>query len=187
MTNTISLYTISNKYLSYLKQFDSRISSHDSKSGSIYVGAVLERADSGAAYFVPLTSYSSKKEGKMRNRQQIIVSILEKGNMNNKLGYMLFNNMIPVPRSELIKVDLTDQSIPKNRMMKKQQIYIRSVFGKVKHKAELVHRKQIEGNSYFLKWCCDFQLLENKCIEYMNAHGLSKQNEVHLEDPDIEI
>lgn len=96
---------------------------HNSTQGSVYVGVVLEISND-VSYFVPLTSYSKKKEAKMKQRKQLVSSLHELGNRDNKLGYMLFNNMIPVPKIELQLIDLSDQSIPKNRMMKLQQTII---------------------------------------------------------------
>ena len=59
MERKIYLYTISNSYINYLQQFDTKISLHNSTQGSVYVGAVLEISND-VSYFVPLTSYSKK-------------------------------------------------------------------------------------------------------------------------------
>ena len=186
MERKIYLYTISNSYINYLQQFDTKISLHNSTQGSVYVGAVLEISND-VSYFVPLTSYSKKKEVKMKQRKQLVLSLHELGNRDNKLGYMLFNNMIPVPKTELQLIDLSDQSIPKNRMMKLQQTYMRSILSGIENKSAVVYRKQINGDPYYVRWCCDFTLLERKCIEFIeNRHNQSQIIE-KSEDLEIEI
>ena len=88
MQNIINLYKVSDRYLNYLQQFDSRVSSHNSTEGGTYVGTILKTTD-GILYFVPLSSYKPNKEARMRNRQQITIYLHEDGNNNNKLGYLL--------------------------------------------------------------------------------------------------
>lgn len=186
MERKIYLYTISNSYINYLQQFDTKISLHNSTQGSVYVGAVLEISND-VSYFVPLTSYSKEKEERMKHRKQLVLSLHELGDSDNKLGYMLFNNMIPVPKTELQLIDLSDQSIPKNRMMKLQQTYMRSILSGIENKSAVVYRKQIDGDPYYVRWCCDFSLLERKCIEFID----SNYSQVHIikknEDCEIEI
>lgn len=174
MERKIYLYTISNSYINYLQQFDKKISLHNSAQGGVYVGAVLEISND-VSYFVPLTSYSKKKEGKMKHRKQFVLSLHELGNSDNKLGYMLFNNMIPVPKTELQLIDLSDQSIPKNRMMKLQQTYMRSIISGIESKSAVVYRKQINGDLYYVKWCCDFTLLERRCIKFIDSNYSQSQ------------
>lgn len=174
MERKIYLYTISNSYINYLQQFDTKISLHNSTQGSVYVGAVLEISND-VSYFVPLTSYSKEKEERMKHRKQLVLSLHELGDSDNKLGYMLFNNMIPVPKTELQLIDLSDQSIPKNRMMKLQQTYMRSILSGIENKSSVVYRKQINGDPYYVRWCCNFSLLERKCVEFIeNNHNQSK-------------
>lgn len=184
MERKIYLYTISNSYINYLQQFDTKISLHNSTQGSVYVGAVLEISND-VSYFVPLTSYSKKKEVKMKQRNQLVLSLHELGNRDNKLGYMLFNNMIPVPKTELQLIDLSDQSIPKNRMMKLQQTYMRSILSGIENKSAVVYRKQIDGDPYFRNWCCDFKLLEEKHNDYIDF--TQNQIQVSAENGDLDL
>lgn len=185
MERKIYLYTISNSYINYLQQFDKKVSLHNSAQGGVYVGAVLE-ISKDVSYFVPLTSYSKEKEVKMKHRKQLILSLHELGNSDNKLGYMLFNNMIPVPKTELQLIDLSDQSIPKNRMMKLQQTYMRSILSGIENKSAVVYRKQIDGDPYYVKWCCDFTSLERRCIEFIESNHsqsqlIEKSNDLEME------
>lgn len=184
MERKIYLYTISNSYMNYLQAFDTRISLHNSTQGGVYVGAVLEISND-VSYFVPLTSYSKEKEEKMKHRKQFVLSLHELRNSNNKLGYMLFNNMIPVPKTELQLIDLSDQSIPKNRMMKLQQTYMRSILSGIENKSAVVYRKQIDGDPYYVKWCCNFTLLERKCVEFIERNH--NQSQISGEDEGLEI
>ena len=186
MERKIYLYTISNSYMNYLQAFDTRISLHNSAQGGVYVGTVLEISND-VSYFVPLTSYSKEKEEKMKHRNQLVLSLHELVNSDNKLGYMLFNNMIPVPKTELQLIDLSDQSIPKNRMMKLQQTYMRSILSGIENKSVVVYRKQIDGDPYYVKWCCDFTLLERRCIKFIESNYSQSQLIEKSDDLEMEI
>lgn len=161
----ISFYTVSKEYLDYLRQFENKISNHNNVDGGTYVGIVLKQGEYN--YFVPLTSYNPTKENKMKKRSRIIIRLFEKDNQSNKLGYMLFNNMIPVPLSELVRIDLSDKTIAKNKMMDKQYIFMNSILERIKNKAHTVYRNRVNGDNYFVNWCCDFELLERKSSEFV--------------------
>lgn len=74
--------------------------------------------------FVPLSS--AKDEKKVNS--QLSIKLFEINNTDNKLGYLLFLNMIPVPNQYLSKIDI--EQIKKNdykyyQLLIKQLIFIR--------------------------------------------------------------
>ncbi|EIL7880425.1 type III toxin-antitoxin system ToxN/AbiQ family toxin [Listeria monocytogenes] len=159
-----SFYTITDEYIGHLREFDKKVHHQYEDNASTYVGIVLRK--NGFNYFVPLSSFSVNKDEKMKKRSQIVIRLFEVNNEENPLGYMLFNNMIPVPDSELINIQL-DMSVPKHKMMLKQLVYMKTIGEKIENKADLVYRKVVEEEvNYFLNFCCDFRLLEAKAILY---------------------
>ncbi|TDL33487.1 type III toxin-antitoxin system ToxN/AbiQ family toxin [Macrococcoides bohemicum] len=161
--NEISFYTVSDKYISYLRSFDNKVHHQYPNGESIYVGIVLKT--NGINYFVPLSSYSENKDKKMKKRNRLIIRLFEHNNLDNPLGYLLFNNMIPVPESELFSINL-DLDIKKHRMMQKQLIFMKGNLDRIENKAKQTYRKRLEEDEYFIKMCCDFQLLEEKYLLY---------------------
>ena len=60
-----------------------------------------------------------------------------------------------------------------------------SILSGIENKSAVVYRKQIDGDPYYVKWCCDFTLLERKCIEFIeNKHN---QSQIIEKSEDLEI
>ncbi|BDR59634.1 type III toxin-antitoxin system ToxN/AbiQ family toxin [Xylocopilactobacillus apicola] len=102
----MNLYTISDEYISYAHKIEPKVALQENYLGDRdYCGIVIKQGKFN--YYAPLSSYSAKKELKMKKRNRIIIRIFEKENLNNRLGYVLLNNMLPVPLSELSRVQIT--------------------------------------------------------------------------------
>ena len=167
MKNSFSFYTVTDEYINYLREFESKVHYQYENNASTYVGVVLKKNDFN--YFIPLSSYKKgnpEKDKAMKKRSRIVTRLFEIGNINNPLGYLLHHNMIPVPDSELIPLPL-DLKKPKHKMMQKQLIYMKSISEKIENKSEVVYRKAAhEKDGYYLKFSCDFKLLEAKATLY---------------------
>ncbi|EGO8836040.1 TPA: type III toxin-antitoxin system ToxN/AbiQ family toxin [Enterococcus faecalis] len=167
MKNSFSFYTVTDEYINYLREFESKVHYQYEHEASTYVGIVLKKNDFN--YFVPLSSYSKDKPQKdinMRKRSRIVTRLFELGNLENPLGYLLHNNMIPVPDSELKRIDL-DLSTPKHQMMQKQLIFMKDISQNIENKSNVVYRKTVyEKDSYYVRFSCDFKLLEAKATLY---------------------
>ena len=100
----LNLYSVSDKYIKYLMQFDNRI--YDNKEDSRiykrkYVGVVLTINDFN--YYVPMSSpkksdYIDYEKKIIRNDTKTIIRIHEGGRL---YGTLRISNMIPVPITEL--------------------------------------------------------------------------------------
>ncbi|HCS93141.1 MAG TPA: type III toxin-antitoxin system ToxN/AbiQ family toxin [Bavariicoccus seileri] len=176
MDSSFHFYTIKDEYVQYLRKFDSKVHYQYKDNASTYVGIVLVKNNFN--YFVPLSSYSKKnptKDKRMKERDRIVIRLFELGNLNNPLGYLLFNNMIPVPNSELLPIVL-DLSISKHKMMSKQIIFMKAINDKIHNKAETVYRKSVfDKDKYYVNFCCDFKILEAKAILY--TKGLDEKQQ----------
>lgn len=106
------LYSVSDKYINYLRNSYPRIYSNkeDSRVHTCkYLGAVIEL--SGYKYYIPLSSPKLKHdyvmidgEKKIRKNSLIVIRITEKNGDNEELkGTLQIGTMIPVPETELIE------------------------------------------------------------------------------------
>lgn len=87
---------------------------------------------------------------------------------NGKLGAINFNNMLPVTKNNIIKLDLNKEfltrSEEKYKKLLKEQIYW------LNRNDEKLYDKYIDStlNTNIAKRCCNFKLLEEKCNEFNN-------------------
>ena len=161
----LKLYTLSQPYYQYISQFDAKVP-HTSvgKESRPFIGIVLHFND--VSYFAPLTS---PKQKHLTMKNAIDFHRIQEG----QLGAINFNNMIPIPSDEAKEIDLnisigmsTDELNYKN-LLKNQKNWcdgnVDVLMNKAKHLRETIETTE---NEKLLRRCCDFKLLEEKCLEY---------------------
>lgn len=81
--------------------------------------------------------------------------------------------MLPVTDKNIIKLDLDKECTTKAeekyiKMLKEQIFWLRRNEYKIYCKSKKLYDKYLNGtlNEKIAKRCCDFKLLEKKCIEY---------------------
>lgn len=162
--NKLNFYTIAPDYINYITPFDQKISmTYDNKAKRPYIGIVFKVYD--VNYFAPFTS-PKPKHLKMHNN----VDFLKID--NGKLGAINFNNMIPVPLNECIKIDVLHELEEKYKNLLLSQINWCNK--KTNNKLILIKAKCLYNtvttgkcNTNLFERCCNFKLLEQKCIEYI--------------------
>lgn len=180
--NELKLYTLSQKYFNYIKQFDKRVPSVAAgKDKRPFIGVVLEI--NGCNYFAPLTS-PKIKHLHMHNAEDFLK--IE----NGRLGAINLNNMIPVPMQEVRKVEmnreLTDSEDTKKykTLLENQRRWCNN------HKKQIINKATNLRNvidkpekRHLRERCCDFPLLEKKCLEYENrvTKTIEKTKQIDLE------
>lgn len=165
----LQLYTISDQYVTYAHSMEPKVSLQDTYEGERdYCGIILQQGQ--YSYFAPLSSYNPDKETKMKKRTRIIIRLFEKNNPKNRLGYILLNNMLPVPTSEVQQVHINlGNGIPKERMLLNQYLFISDdeVSQRIEQKAKTVYRKRCAGqDDFYNTFCNDFKLLEEKMPDF---------------------
>lgn len=115
-------------------------------------------------YFAPL---SSPKHKTMKTTLDFMK--MDNGN----LGAINFNNMLPVTDKNIIKLDLDKECFTKQeekytKMLKEQLFWLNRNDDKLYGRSKKLYDKYINGtlNENIAKRCCNFKLLEEKCIEY---------------------
>ena len=157
----MKFYTVSDKFVSYLKAIDSRVQDnyHAKKT---YLGILI--VVDGRKYIAPLTSYKPKQD-RISSDSPLSFKLQERTDSNNKLGMIQLNNMIPVLDSEISLLDMQAQTPKFRRMLYKQYEYIKTKKTDIQDRALKLYglRTKPEAQDFFKKMCCDFEALE-KCL-----------------------
>lgn len=160
----MKLYNVEDDYVDFLKTFDSKVPDNKIEKRP-FVGVVF--TISGYNFFAPLSSPKLKHCG-MSNAADF-----HKINGGSQ-GAINFNNMIPIPNSELILIDI-DSITDKNykNLLNSQLRFINSVQEVLKKKAEKLYRlvgsddRILSNNQIKIKQrCINFGLLQEKMKEF---------------------
>lgn len=160
----LDLYFIDEKYISFLREFDNKVP-YNKRTTRPYIGVAIRYNE--IDYFAPLSSPKSKHLG--MNEKKVDEFKID----NGKLGVININNMIPTPIKCLTKaIPQVDNDTYRNLLIN-QLDYINN------HREELFRKinffvmmydngklKKIENR------CCNFRLLEEKCLEYSTLIGV---------------
>lgn len=150
-------------YCDYLRKFDYRVPFNYAKKNNRGLLGILFNIDE-FIYFAPLTS-PKKKHLMMHNTTDFLK--LD----NGKLGALNLNNMIPVGRDNYEVINLKD----KNAF---DQSYLNLLKNQLKwlnlNKVQVMYHVDNLYTLYCTKLlpenicdrCCDYKLLEKKCLEY---------------------
>lgn len=161
----LKLVKVDHKYCDYLRLYDKRVAYNSGvKELRPFVG-VLFRVH-GYEYFAPLSSFK-KKHLKMKNTIDFFKI------KNGELGVINFNNMIPVTQDNYKLLSL-NQDTNNQRERKKQMLLKKQLFWLNKNEKFLHLKSKKIYDDYcceilpqtIRKRCCNFVLLEEKCLEY---------------------
>ncbi|KAA8345921.1 type III toxin-antitoxin system ToxN/AbiQ family toxin [Leuconostoc mesenteroides] len=156
----MKIYNITDKYINYLKKYDNKIpeNKHEKRP---FIGVIV--IINGYKYFAPLSSPKLKHKH-MKNTKDF--HKIDEG----KMGVINFNNMIPVPESELIIVDIANiNNIDYRNLLNNQLSFITSINSVIENKAKnlrslfdkqnptLAEQKIIDRCVIFpkIEGCCD--------------------------------
>ncbi len=197
----MELYEVTEAYVSYLRKFEPKkiLSNAEQKSTRKFIGIIIKKGK--YKYVVPLSSpkfgkdfeikgytgkklpadYSSKKYKKdiilLRNTTEPVVFMYSYDSDGiDFYSKIQCNNMIPVPDSELVKVDVNaEPDMAYKILLQKEVNFIR------KHETEIIkkHINPVYNNrihnrmsiGYIRLATPDFLLLEKKCDEWEATHS----------------
>lgn len=159
----LNFYTVKERYVKYMSQFDKKISkSYAEKARRPFIGIVLNV--DGILYFAPFTS-PKLKHLKMKNT----IDFLKIDNGN--LGAINFNNMIPIPIDQCVKIDVENESDEIYKTLLYKQINWCNekenrllILNRAKNLYNKVVNKKLPQR--IIDRCCDFKMLEEKSKEY---------------------
>ena len=196
----MELYEVTEAYVSYLRKFEPKkiLSSADQKNTRKFIGLIVKKGKYN--YVVPLSSpkygkdfaingytgdklpadYSTKKYKKdiclLKDTTEPVVFMYSKDTDGiDFYSKIQCNNMIPVPESELIKVDVNAESdVAYKALLQKEINFVRkNETTIIKKHINPVYNNRINNRmniGYIRAATPDFKLLEQKCDEWEKNH-----------------
>ena len=165
MILNLRIVRVDSDYCDYLRKFDNKVAyNKNEKELRPFIG-ILFKIDT-CEYFAPLSSPKPKHKT-MKNTLDFIKI---KG---GELGALNFNNMIPVSIDNYSLVDLNKETLTVSEMkyqklLREQLAWLNANYNQVKNKSlklyKLYNAEKLPQN--IQDRCCDFKLLEEKCLEY---------------------
>ena len=155
----IRFYEVEDEYRRYLYQFDKKVSL---KSDRNYTGIIVSLEN--IFYVIPLTSKPLRKDGRKRNKRTTVEIYNESGIL---ISALLINNMIPVDLRycNLVNIEkekYKDYLISEYTYLRKKEV-IKEILLKVSNVYDIVKH---DKDDFLKSFCCDFKLLEDKCVIY---------------------
>lgn len=161
----LKIVRVASEYCDYLREFDNKVSYNKfEKELRPFIG-ILFKIDT-CEYFAPLSSPKTKHL-KMKNTVDFFKI------KDGELGAVNFNNMIPVNKENYTLVDLNKETLTISEMkyqklLREQLAWLNANYHQVKNKSFKLYELYTKGRlpENIKSRCCDFKLLEEKCIEY---------------------
>lgn len=157
--NNIRIYEINSEYIKYLSNYQKHIFAQtEGKDKRKYIGIIIEIK--GIKYFAPLLSYKPKHK-KMKESVDFI-KIKDYAVIN-------FNNMIPVPDSQVVYIDINKETNPSYKyLLQAESREVNRQKNRIRKNADIVysHKKHNGDSTALAKRTNDFELLEKLCKEY---------------------
>ena len=161
----LKIVRVDSEYCDYLREFDNKVAYNKyEKELRPFIG-VLFKIDK-CEYFAPLSS-PKQKHIKMKNTVDFFKI------KDGELGAVNFNNMIPVTKENYSLVDLNKETLTISEMkyqklLIEQLAWLNANYHQVKNKSFKLYDLYTKGKlpENIKSRCCNFKLLEEKCIEY---------------------
>jgi len=159
----IRLYYVKNSYISYLRKFEPKVLFNKAENRP-YVGVLFKVND--IDYYLPLASPKPKYAtmGNSKDFHKIA---------GGKYGAINFNNMIPVPVTELVEIAINNEPDISYRSLLQNQLRV------LNSMKDILHKKATDIYALFVservptpydenvkRRCCNFPMLEQKMQEY---------------------
>lgn len=175
----MQLYSISDEYIQYLRQFFPRVYSNKEDNRihtRKYLGTVIEIGE--IKYYIPLSSPKDLHDyvvingmKTIRKDSLIVIRVVSDSVTDPQLKATLqIGTMIPVPDDALELYDInaeTDQNY--KDLVLEEMIYIRKNENKILRAAKKLYKMRYAKNAIpIVTKCLDFLSLEEKCREWIN-------------------
>ena len=153
----LKFYDIDKDYILYLKQFEKKIPNIDyQKHDKFICGVVLNINDIN--YYAPISSSREKKR----------TSMLIYNEKNEPVSSIRFSFMFPVSEVLLKEKDFNSEDYLYKRLLMEELDYCNQNREKIYKLAEDVYKIGVNKNHPLSKVCCDFKLLEEKYMQYLD-------------------
>ena len=165
MHSKIKIVKIDTDYCNYLRKYDNKVYYNDGiKDLRPFIGILFEIDN--MEYFAPLSS--PKPKHKLLTNTLDLIKIDD-----GKYGVVNFNNMIPVTNKNYIEFNLNRKTSNREEKARLKLLSIqlrwltankKIIYAKSRLLYKLYRENKLPDN--VKNRCCNFMLLENKCLEY---------------------
>ena len=161
----LKIVRVNSDYCDYLRRFDNKVAyNKNEKELRPFIGILFQI--NSCEYFALLSSPKIKHKN-MKNTVDFFKI------KDGELGAVNFNNMIPVNKNNYSLVDLNKETLTiaeskYQKLLKEQLNWLNANYKQVKNKSFKLYQLYSEGKlpKNVKARCCDFKLLEKKCVEY---------------------
>ncbi len=165
MIINLKIVRVNPEYCDYLRKYDNKVAyNKNEKELRPFIG-ILFKIDT-CEYFAPLSSPKLKHKN-MKNTVDFFKI------KDGELGAVNFNNMIPVMKRDYTIVDLNKETLTISelkyqKLLRMQLNWLNENYYQVKNKSFKLYKLYNSGKlpQNIKDRCCNFKLLEEKCIEY---------------------
>lgn len=165
MIINLKIVRVNPEYCDYLRKYDTKVAyNKNEKELRPFIG-ILFKIDA-CEYFAPLSSPKPKHKN-MKNTVDFFKI------KDGELGAVNFNNMIPVIEKDYTMVDLNKETLTISelkyqKLLQMQLNWLNANYYQVKNKSFKLYKLYNSGKlpQKIKDRCCNFKLLEEKCIEY---------------------
>lgn len=165
MYKNFKIVKVNSNYCDFLRKYDNRVVYNAGKKNLRPFIGVLFKIEN-FEYFAPL---SSPKEKHKKLKNTLDLTKIDNGNY----GVVNFNNMIPVTSDNYVEFDLNQQINNKYErfrieLLRNQLRWLTANKKTILAKSKLLYNlyKADKLASNVKRRCCNFVLLEEKCMEY---------------------
>lgn len=169
MYRNLKIVKINSNYCDYLRNYDNKVSYNaGTKDLRPFIGILF--IIHNCEYFAPLSSPKPKHK-RLKNTLDLIKI------KDGDYGVVNFNNMIPVTNKNYTEFDLNKKTDNKEEM-KRKKLMINQLRWLTSNKKDIYTKSKLLYDLYkkdklpknVKNRCCNYILLEEKCIEYNNNY-----------------
>ena len=151
----LKFYEINTNYIQYLKKYDHRVPNIDYKEHNKFLcGVVLDV--NGNKYYAPVSSFCKEQQ----------TNFIIKNNKGKSIASLRLSFMLPVPDRVLTIKNFKDEDYKYRRLLMEELKYCNDNLKAILIKANKVYRIAANERHPLNLCCCNFKLLEQKCLEY---------------------
>lgn len=154
----LKFYDVDKNYIDYLRKYEIQIPNFNYESNDKFVcGIVLSINELN--YFAPISSFNKQ--------QRTNLVILDK---KRAISSLRFSFMFPVPEDLLKLKDFSDKPQSYRDLVNAEIKFCNNNRDKICKKAKEVYKIGTNKKHPLAYTCCNFRLLEEKCLEYMKSY-----------------
>lgn len=165
MIINLKIVRVNSDYCDYLRKFDNKVAyNKNEKELRPFIGILFQIN----SCWIFCTIIKPKLKHKNMKNTVDFFKIKE-----GELGAVNFNNMIPVTKTNYSLVDLTKETLTiaelkYQKLLREQLDWLNANYKQVKNKSFKLYQLYNNGRlpENIKSRCCNFKLLEEKCVEY---------------------